>query len=110
MKQKETFRNQVVFPIRQNPNFIQQLCFQGIGNKVTANILAKVGFNTLVLSTGSKPIINQTAKNYMFGYEDALITLAYNTLPSWIFFKKLGIIDRVDTRKNFQRITLEVRV
>jgi len=54
-----------------------------------------MGVNLLIRQTKSKPFIEQTAKEFMFGYESALVTIGNKFLPSWIVFDKLGLIDRV---------------
>lgn len=60
-----------------------------------ASIITRMGVNLLIRQTKSKPFIEQTAKEFMFGYESALVTIGNKFLPSWIVFDKLGLIDRV---------------
>lgn len=66
-----------------------------------ANVIAKSssltrwGVNILISQTNSHPIVEQTAKEFMFGYESPLVTLGNQFMPSWIKFDKLGLIDRV---------------
>lgn len=55
----------------------------------------------LISQTNSHPIVEQTAKEFMFGYESALVTLGNQFMPSWIKFDKLGLIDRVSIAKKY---------
>lgn len=56
---------------------------------------AQMGVNLLIRQTDTHPLVEMTAKEFMFGYKSALVTLGHNVLPSWIIFDKLGLIDRV---------------
>lgn len=49
----------------------------------------------VIRQTNERPIVQQTAKEFMFGYETTLTTLGNNLLPNWIYFEKVGLIDRV---------------
>ncbi|XP_050061505.1 scavenger receptor class B member 1-like isoform X2 [Aphis gossypii] len=60
-----------------------------------ASMITRMGVNLLIRQTKSKPFIRQTAKEFMFGYESALVTIGNKFLPSWIAFDKLGLIDRM---------------
>lgn len=55
----------------------------------------RLGLNMLVRRTDSEPLVQMTAKEFMFGYSSTLMTLGNNFMPSWIFFDKLGLIDRM---------------
>lgn len=60
-----------------------------------SSMITRMGVNLLIRQTKSEPFIRQTAKEFMFGYESALVTIGNKFLPSWIVFDKLGLIDRV---------------
>ncbi|XP_030377493.1 scavenger receptor class B member 1 isoform X2 [Scaptodrosophila lebanonensis] len=55
----------------------------------------KLGLNTLFITTKSQPIVRMTAKEFMFGFSTALATLGNTLLPNWIYFEKVGLIDRM---------------
>lgn len=55
----------------------------------------RLPINLVIRQTNSKPIVNVTAKEFMFGYESPLTTLGNQFLPDWIYFDKVGLIDRV---------------
>ncbi|KAJ8977577.1 hypothetical protein NQ317_016103 [Molorchus minor] len=55
----------------------------------------RLGLNILIRQTNSQPLVQMTAKEFMFGYSNALMTLGNNFMPSWIYFDKLGLIDRM---------------
>jgi hypothetical protein len=60
-----------------------------------ASMITRMAVNLLIRQTNSKPFIEQTAKEFMFGYKSVLVTIGNKFLPSWIAFDKLGLIDRV---------------
>jgi len=61
----------------------------------TASFITRFGVNTLIKSTKSEPLVEMTAREFMFGYQTTLVTLGNKLLPSWISFEKLGLIDRM---------------
>jgi scavenger receptor class B, member 1 len=69
----------------------------------------RLPINMVIRNTNSQPIVQQTAKEFMFGYKSKLSTLGNTLLPDWIYFDKVGLIDRVsddddddDDRKEFR--------
>lgn len=56
---------------------------------------AALGMSTLAKSTHSRPFVNLTVHDYLWGYEDRLISLANGFLPNVFHFSKIGILDRV---------------
>ncbi|KAE8747577.1 hypothetical protein FOCC_FOCC005737 [Frankliniella occidentalis] len=59
-----------------------------------ASLFTRMGVNILVRQTESQPLVEMTAREFMFGYESPLVTLGNKFMPSWIMFDKLGLIDR----------------
>lgn len=55
----------------------------------------RLPINMVIRQTKEQAIVRQTAKEFMFGYETTLTTLGNNLLPNWIYFEKVGLIDRV---------------
>lgn len=60
-----------------------------------ASIITTWPLNALIKQTDSRPLVQMTAHEFMFGYKSSLVTLGNTFLPSWIKFEKLGLIDRV---------------
>ncbi|KAK7582276.1 hypothetical protein V9T40_013721 [Parthenolecanium corni] len=60
-----------------------------------SNFMTKMGVNFLISETKTYAIVQQSAKEFMFGYQSALVTLGNTFIPDWIYFDKLGLIDRV---------------
>ncbi|KAK7794068.1 hypothetical protein R5R35_001322 [Gryllus longicercus] len=60
-----------------------------------ASYFTRLGLNLLIKQTDSQPLVQMTAREFMFGYETSLTTLGNKVLPSWIFFDKIGLIDRM---------------
>lgn len=56
---------------------------------------AKMAFNVLTARLGSKPTVSITAHDYLWGYNEPLISLGNSILPGWINFDTLGVLDRV---------------
>jgi len=52
-------------------------------------------FNSLVEYLDSKPILELSVHEFLWGYDDQLVKMASNVLPSWINFAKFGLLDRV---------------
>lgn len=57
--------------------------------------VASYAFKMLAESFKATPFLNLTVQEFLWGYEDPLLSLASNILPAFIHFKKFGIIDRV---------------
>lgn len=57
-----------------------------------------LGVNQLANYLNAKPMLNLTIYDFFWGYDDNLIELANNLIPSWITFEKLGVLDRVSTK------------
>lgn len=51
--------------------------------------------NMLIRQTRSEPIVRMTAREFMFGYGSTLTTLGNQLMPNWIYFEKVGLIDRM---------------
>ncbi|XP_012056944.1 PREDICTED: scavenger receptor class B member 1-like [Atta cephalotes] len=60
-----------------------------------ASYLSRWGLNILIRQTDTKPLVQMTAHEFMFGYQSTLVTLGNHLMPSWIKFDKLGLIDRM---------------
>lgn len=56
---------------------------------------AALAFSTLAKSTNSKPILNLTVHDFLWGYDDKLISLGNTVLPDFINFQRIGLMDRV---------------
>jgi scavenger receptor class B, member 1 len=57
--------------------------------------LAAISFSTLAKTTNSKPLLNITVQDYLWGYTDSLIKVARTVLPGYVDFDKFGLMDRV---------------
>ncbi|XP_011063959.1 PREDICTED: scavenger receptor class B member 1 isoform X2 [Acromyrmex echinatior] len=60
-----------------------------------ASYISRWGLNMLIRQLDTKPLIQITAHEFMFGYQSTLVTLGNHLMPSWIKFDKLGLIDRM---------------
>lgn len=70
-----------------------------------ASYLSRWGLNTLIRQTDTHPLVQMTAREFMFGYESTLVTLGNQVMPAWIKFDKLGLIDRMyDFNGDFETI------
>ncbi|XP_034935416.1 scavenger receptor class B member 1-like isoform X2 [Chelonus insularis] len=60
-----------------------------------SSYISQWGLNVLIRQTDSHPLVQMTAREFMFGYKSSLVTLGNSVMPSWIKFDKLGLIDRM---------------
>lgn len=65
-----------------------------------AAFFTQFGLNLVIRQTNSQPLVQMSAKEFMFGYRSALLALGNNFMPGWIYFDKLGLIDRVRPDEN----------
>lgn len=56
---------------------------------------AALALSTLAKSTSAQPILNLTVHDYLWGYQDSLVSLANTILPNYIDFPRFGLMDRV---------------
>ncbi|KAK4878304.1 hypothetical protein RN001_010810 [Aquatica leii] len=61
----------------------------------TSSFITRLGLNMVIRQTDSQPLVQMSAKEFMFGYHSTLMALGYRFLPTWINFEKLGLIDRM---------------
>uniref|UniRef100_A0A1A9W5I5 Scavenger receptor class B member 1 n=1 Tax=Glossina brevipalpis TaxID=37001 RepID=A0A1A9W5I5_9MUSC len=59
------------------------------------NIFVRLSLNSLFTTLKSEPIVRMTAKEFMFGYNTKLTSLGNTFMPNWIYFDKVGLIDRM---------------
>ncbi|XP_050425880.1 scavenger receptor class B member 1-like isoform X2 [Adelges cooleyi] len=52
-------------------------------------------FDSLVHMIDSQPILELTANDFLWGYDDQLVKLANQVLPNWIDFPRFGLLDRM---------------
>lgn len=72
-----------------------------------SSFFLNMGLSTLVRYLGSQPLLNITAHDYLWGYDDELVRLASHLLPTWVPFSRLGLMDRMfDEGENVITITL----
>lgn len=71
-----------------------------------ASYFTRMGLNLLITQTKSQPLISMTAREFMFGYQSTLTTLGNTFMPSWIYFDKVGLVDRVSFYADLQILTV----
>ncbi|KAJ8706358.1 hypothetical protein PYW08_010984 [Mythimna loreyi] len=75
--------------------YLPHIALLSIANVVSQkDMFTRFGLNNLISLTNSQPLAKMTAKEFMMGYESKLMTLGNTFLPGWIYFDKLGLIDR----------------
>lgn len=68
--------------------------------------VAALGMATLAKTLDSKPIINITVNDYLYGYEDPILTLGSHFVPSITPFEKFGFLDQfIDIETKHQVVT-----
>ncbi|XP_076256603.1 scavenger receptor class B member 1-like isoform X2 [Rhynchophorus ferrugineus] len=69
------------------------------------SFITRLGLNLIIRQTRSAPLVQMTAREFMFGYKNALMDLGNTFMPSWIYFDKLGLIDRMyEFRGDFETV------
>ncbi|XP_046683600.1 scavenger receptor class B member 1-like isoform X1 [Homalodisca vitripennis] len=76
--------------------YLPNIALLSIANVMNdATFFTRVGLNLVIKKTSSEPLVKMTAKEFMFGYKSTLLSLGNTFMPSWIYFDKLGLIDRM---------------
>ncbi|RVE46258.1 hypothetical protein evm_009082 [Chilo suppressalis] len=76
--------------------FLPHIALLSIANVVAQkDFVTRFGLNNLITLTDSQPLVKMTAREFMMGHESKLMTLGNTFMPNWIYFDKLGLIDRM---------------
>ncbi|KAF5300480.1 hypothetical protein FQA39_LY02279 [Lamprigera yunnana] len=59
------------------------------------SMLVKLGIASLSAYLRTEALLNLSVSDFLHGYEDPLLGLANNYLPSWIDFSRFGVLDRI---------------
>ncbi|XP_076233540.1 scavenger receptor class B member 1 [Calliopsis andreniformis] len=60
-----------------------------------AGFFVNYPLTSLINFLDSKPILNITVHDYLWGYEDSLVRMASSVVPNFINFRKFGLLDRM---------------
>ncbi|OXU24944.1 hypothetical protein TSAR_015667 [Trichomalopsis sarcophagae] len=74
------------------PNIPMLGIFSSLHN---AGFFVNYPFAQLTNFLDSKPILHIPVQDYLWGYDDSLVSLAGTVVPSYIDFKKFGLLDRM---------------
>ncbi|XP_024084852.1 scavenger receptor class B member 1-like isoform X2 [Cimex lectularius] len=70
-----------------------------------SSIGINLALSTIISYLDARPLLNRTVDAFLWGYDDPLVKLASNVLPTWINFERFGLLDRMmDEGEN--RITM----
>ncbi|XP_075148935.1 scavenger receptor class B member 1 [Haematobia irritans] len=61
----------------------------------TLSTFAALGVSALTRQMGSKPMLELSVHEYLWGYDDNLVTLASRFVPNFINFERFGILERM---------------
>ncbi|CAH2056127.1 unnamed protein product, partial [Iphiclides podalirius] len=86
--------------------YLPHIALLSIANVVAKqSFMTRFGLNNLISLTNSQPLAKMTAREFMMGYKSELMTLGNTFMPGWIYFDKLGLIDRMyDFNGDFETI------
>ncbi|XP_045508630.1 scavenger receptor class B member 1-like isoform X1 [Colias croceus] len=86
--------------------YLPHIALLSIANVVSQqSFVTRFGLNNLISLTNSQPLAKMTAREFMMGYKSELMTLGNTFMPGWIYFDKLGLIDRMyDFNGDFETI------
>uniref|UniRef100_A0A1B0EZM8 Uncharacterized protein n=1 Tax=Phlebotomus papatasi TaxID=29031 RepID=A0A1B0EZM8_PHLPP len=62
------------------------------------SFLSSLAVSSVLKSFKAEPVINLTAHDFMWGYEDPLVSIASTLIPSFIPFNKIGLVDRLTSQ------------
>ncbi|CAH0746885.1 unnamed protein product [Bemisia tabaci] len=71
-----------------------------------SSMFMNVGLRTLVTYLDTQPFRQLSVHEYLWGYDEPLVQLASNILPSWINFAKFGLLDRMKGRRKKLRVSM----
>ncbi|CAG9860184.1 unnamed protein product [Phyllotreta striolata] len=71
-----------------------------------SSFITNLGFATLSATMGAESFKYITVDEYLWGYEDKLVTMANQFIPSWIDFQKFGIMERLISRDNGNEVVM----
>lgn len=71
--------------------------------------IAAVAFATLAKSMNSKPIIDMTVYEYLFGYKDSIATFGSKILPTLVEFEQFGFLDQIIKAEENHLVTLNLK-
>ncbi|XP_013176595.1 PREDICTED: scavenger receptor class B member 1-like isoform X1 [Papilio xuthus] len=76
--------------------YMPHIALLSIANVVSKqSFMTRFGLNNLISLTNTRPLARMTAREFMMGYSSKLMTLGNTFMPGWIYFDKLGLIDRM---------------
>ncbi|XP_075988798.1 scavenger receptor class B member 1-like isoform X1 [Anticarsia gemmatalis] len=76
--------------------YLVNIALLSIANVASSkDAFTRFGLNNVISFTNSQPFVQMTAREFMMGYKSELMTLGNTFLPGWIYFDKLGLIDRM---------------
>ncbi|KAF9413429.1 hypothetical protein HW555_008321 [Spodoptera exigua] len=86
--------------------YLPHIALLSIANVVAKkDLFTRFGLNNLITLTNTKPLAKMTAREFMMGYKSELMTLGNTFMPGWIYFDKLGLIDRMyDFEGDFETV------
>ncbi|XP_059609944.1 scavenger receptor class B member 1 [Phlebotomus argentipes] len=62
------------------------------------SFFSSLAVSSVLKSFNAEPVINVTAHDFMWGYEDPLVSIASTVVPSFIPFSKIGLVDRLTSQ------------
>ncbi|KAK7790999.1 hypothetical protein R5R35_007896 [Gryllus longicercus] len=60
-------------------------------------LVTNLALRSLALFVGATPLLTMTADKVLWGYDDPLVSMAHSVAPSFVDFKRLGLLDRMYT-------------
>lgn len=89
--------------------YVPNVPFLGVTSTLhDAGFLVNFPLARLTGLLNTKPILNITVHEYLWGHEDSLISLASGIVPNFINFRKFGLLDRMyDEGNNKVRLNIK---
>ncbi|KAB0800229.1 hypothetical protein PPYR_05969 [Photinus pyralis] len=68
------------------------------------SMFVQLGLSSLSSYYGMEPFNHITVTDFLYGYDDPLVSLANDFVPNWIDFSRLGILDRIMALDNASNV------
>ncbi|XP_063909506.1 lysosome membrane protein 2 [Zophobas morio] len=76
----------------------------GITASLENDFFANLAVSGISKALNTQSFLNLSVAEYLWGYDDQLVTLAHKAIPSWINFERFGILDRLMALDNASNI------
>ncbi|KAL1139376.1 hypothetical protein AAG570_006360, partial [Ranatra chinensis] len=74
-----------------------------------SSFLLNMALRTVINHFKAEPLVKMSVEEFLWGYDDQLVEFASRVLPSWISFKRFGLLERM-TNEGENRVTVSTKL